>query len=111
MVRLPEWFTYKEPVNTLTEPQVTPGGLSSQFSSIGHYDLTEDEALVVVAGRCAYQGIQIGSAWYISTDYVNHQTSLTAAQSHVDEDGLRYVVSERDPASRTGSRPPVTPAA
>jgi hypothetical protein len=96
----PEWFTYKEPVNTLTAPKVTPGGLSSQFSSIGHYDLTEDQALVVTVPKadCAYQGIQIGSAWYISTDYVHHQTSLTAAQSHVDDDGmLRYVVSERDP--------------
>ena len=47
---------------------------------------------------CAYQAIQVGSAWYISTDYENHQTSLTAAQSHVDDDGmLRYVISERDP--------------
>ncbi len=96
----PEWFTYKEPVNTLTDPQVTPGGLSSQFSSIGHYDLTEDEALVVTVPKadCAYQGIQIGSAWYISTDYVHHQTSLTAAQSAVDPDGMmRYVISEKDP--------------
>jgi hypothetical protein len=96
----PEWFTYQEPVNTLTAPQVTPGGLTSQFSSIGHYDLGEDQALVVTVPKadCAYQGIQIGSAWYISTDYVNHQTSLTAAQSHVDEDGLlRYVVCENDP--------------
>ncbi len=96
----PEWFTYQEPVNTLTAPQVTPGGLSSQFSSIGHYDLTEDQALVVTVPKadCAYQGIQIGSAWYISTDYVNHQTSLTAAQSVVDPDGmLRYVICERDP--------------
>lgn len=96
----PEWFTYQEPVNTLTAPQVTPGGLSSQFSSIGHYDLTEDQALVVTVPKadCAYQGIQIGSAWYISTDYVNHQTSLTAAQSHVDPDGmLRYVICQRDP--------------
>ncbi|HEX6876971.1 MAG TPA: hypothetical protein VF165_15030 [Nocardioidaceae bacterium] len=96
----PEWFTYKEPVNTLTAPQVTPGGLSSQFSSIGHYDLPEDQALVVTVPKadCAYQGIQIGSAWYISTDYVHHQTSLTAAQSHVDPDGMmRYVVSEQDP--------------
>ena len=33
----PEWFTYKEPVNTLTVPKSTPGGLASQFSSIGHY--------------------------------------------------------------------------
>jgi hypothetical protein len=96
----PEWFTYQEPVNTLTAPQVTPGGLTSQFSSIGHYDLGEDQALVVTVPRadCAYQGIQIGSAWYISTDYVNHQTSLTAAQSHVDDDRmLRYVVCEKDP--------------
>ena len=35
----PEWFTYKEPVNTLTVPKSTPGGLASQFSSIGHYSL------------------------------------------------------------------------
>ena len=96
----PDWFTYKEPVNTLTVPQVTPGGLSSQFSSIGHYDLTDDQALVVTVPKadCAYQAIQIGSAWYISTDYVHHQTSLTAAQSVVDPDGmLRYVVSEQNP--------------
>ena len=96
----PEWFTYKEPVNTLTCPQVTPGGLSSQYSSIGHYDLGPDQALVVTVPKadCAYQAIQIGSAWYISTDYENHQTSLTAAQSQVDPDGmLRYVVSEKNP--------------
>jgi hypothetical protein len=96
----PEWFTYKEPVNTLTVPAVTPGGLSSQYSSIGHYELDDNEAMVVTVPRCEddYQGIQIGSAWYISTDYVHHQTSLTTAQSQVSPDGLlRYVVSERDP--------------
>ena len=43
----PEWFTYKEPVNTLTVPASTPGGLASQFSSIGHYSLADDEAMVV----------------------------------------------------------------
>ncbi len=96
----PEWFTYKEPVNTLTVPKSTPGGLASQFSSIGHYDLADDQAMIVTvpAAECAYQGIQIGSRWYISTDYEHHQTSLTTAQSHVDPDGkLRYVVSERNP--------------
>jgi hypothetical protein len=96
----PEWFTYKEPVNTLTVPKSTPGGLASQFSSIGHYDLADDQAMIVTvpAAECAYQGIQIGSRWYISTDYEHHQTSLTRAQSHVDPDGnLRYVVSERNP--------------
>ncbi|WP_125569815.1 hypothetical protein [Nocardioides baekrokdamisoli] len=96
----PDWFTYKEPVNTLTTPKSTPGGLTSQFSSIGHYELAEDEALVVTvpAAECAYQAIQIGSRWYASTDYEHHQTSLTRAQSVVDPDGLiRYVISERDP--------------
>ena len=97
----PEWFTYKEPVNTLTAPATTPGGLSTQFSSIGHYALSADEALLVTVPACdaaPYQAIQIGSRWYVSTDYEHHQTSLTRAQSHVDEDGLiRYVVSERDP--------------
>jgi hypothetical protein len=96
----PEWFTYKEPVNTLTVPQSTPGGLASQFSSIGHYSLDDDQAMIVTvpAAECAYQAIQIGSRWYISTDYEHHQTSLSRAQSHVDADGkLRYVVSERNP--------------
>jgi hypothetical protein len=97
----PEWFTYKEPVNTLTVPASTPGGLASQFSSIGHYSLGDDEALVVTVPVCdaaPYQAIQIGSRWYVSTDYEHHQTSLTRAQSVADPDGfLRYVVSERDP--------------
>ena len=97
----PEWFTYKEPVNTLTSPASTPGGLSSQFSSIGHYSLGDDEAMIVTVPVCdaaPYQAIQIGSRWYVSTDYEHHQTSLTRAQSRVDPDGmLRYVVTERDP--------------
>ena len=97
----PEWFTYKEPVNTLTVPKSTPGGLASQFSSIGHYDLSPDQAMIVTVPVCEaapYQAIQIGSRWYISTDYEHHQTSLTRAQSQADPDGvLRYVVSERNP--------------
>ena len=45
-----------------------------------------------------YQGIQLGSMWYVSLDYINHQTSLTADQARVDPDGLlRFVISERDP--------------
>jgi hypothetical protein len=97
----PEWFTYKEPVNTLTSPKSTPGGLASQFSSLGHYDLADDEALVVTVPVCVaapYQAIQIGSKWYVSTDYEHYQSSLTGAQSQADEDGkFRYVISTRNP--------------
>jgi hypothetical protein len=99
----PEWFYLKEPVNTMTGPRRTPGGLASQFSSAGHFDLGEDQAMIVtvpLAGKdiAPYQGIQLGSMWYISLDYINHQTSLTGDQGRVDPDGrMRFVISERDP--------------
>jgi hypothetical protein len=99
----PEWFYLTLPVNTMTPPRRTPGGLTSQFSSAGHYDLGDDQAMIVTvpaAGRdvAPYQGIQLGSMWYVSLDYINHQTSLTADQARTDPDGrLRFVISERDP--------------
>jgi len=108
----PEWFYLKLPVNTLTAPRSTPGGLTSQFSSVGHYDLDDGQAMVVTvpASDALYQGIQLGSMWYVSLDYINHQTSLTSHQAKVDADGmLRFVISERDPGvanwlERTGHR-------
>ncbi|MEU6191770.1 hypothetical protein [Nocardia sp. NPDC047038] len=96
----PEWFYLNLPVNTLTEPRPTPGGLSTQFSSVGHYDLDDDQAMIITVPKSdvPYQGFQLGSMWYLSLDYINHQTSLTADQAHVDPDGMiRLVVSERDP--------------
>jgi hypothetical protein len=96
----PEWFYLKLPVNTMTEPRLTPGGLATQYSSAGHYRLEDDEALVVTvpASDAPYQGFQLGTMWYLSMDFVNHQTSLTTAQARHDPDGkIRFVVSERDP--------------
>src|SRR5580693_3887408 len=111
----PEWFYLNEPVNTMTPPRPTPGGLATQFSSAGHYDLEDDQAMIVTvpaAGRdvAPYQGIQLGSRWYVSLDYINHQTSLTAGQARIDPDGrMRFVISEQDPGlanwlERTGHR-------
>jgi hypothetical protein len=111
----PEWFYLNLPVNTMTEPRVTPGGLSTQFSSAGHYDLGDDQAMIVTVpaagpATAPYQGIQLGSRWYVSLDYISHQTSLTACQAHIDPDGrMRFVISERDPGvanwlERTGHR-------
>jgi len=99
----PEWFYLKEPVNTITPPRRTPGGLATQFSSAGHFDLSPDQAMIVTVPAASkdvapYQGIQLGSMWYISLDYINHQTSLTADQARADSDGmLRFVITERDP--------------
>jgi hypothetical protein len=99
----PQWFYLKLPVNTMTAPRPTPGGLATQFSSVGHYDLRDDQAMIVTVPAASkstapYQGIQLGSMWYISLDYINHQTSLTADQARTDPDGMiRLVISERDP--------------
>jgi hypothetical protein len=96
----PEWFYLNEPVNTLTEPRPTPGGLASQYSSVGHYDLADDEALVLTIprGTAPYLGFQLGTVWYTSLDYVQHQTSLNGHQAQVDPDGrIRIVVAEHDP--------------
>jgi hypothetical protein len=111
----PEWFYLNEPVNTMTPPRPTPGGLATQFSSAGHYDLEDDQAMIVTVPAAGgdvapYQGIQLGSRWYVSLDYINHQTSLTADQARIDPDGrMRFVISERDPGlanwlERTGHR-------
>ncbi|MFI8974615.1 hypothetical protein ACIGO9_17150 [Nocardia asteroides] len=96
----PKWFYLDLPVNTLTAPRLTPGGLSTQYSSVGHFDLADDQALVITVPKsdAPYQGFQLGSLWYISLDYVNHQSSLNHTQAQVDPDGMiRMVVSRQDP--------------
>ena len=99
-LQFPEWFYLNLPVNTMTEPRLTPGGLATQYSSAGHYDLRPDQAMIITVPRAdvPYQGFQLGSMWYISLDYVNRQTSLNSTQAQVDPDGnIRLVVSERNP--------------
>ena len=99
-LRFPERFYLTLPANTMTAPRLTPGGLATQYSSAGHYELTPDEALIVTvpASDAPYQGFQLGTMWYVSMDFANHQTSLTAHQARHDPDGLlRFVVCERDP--------------
>ncbi|GAB18913.1 hypothetical protein GOEFS_069_00390 [Gordonia effusa NBRC 100432] len=96
----PKWFYLDEPVNTFTTPRRTPGGLSTQYSSVGHFRLADNEAMVITVPKSAapYQGFQLGSMWYISLDYVNHQTSLNSAQAQVDPDGMiRLVVANENP--------------
>ncbi|TAM92760.1 MAG: hypothetical protein EPN43_01985 [Jatrophihabitans sp.] len=96
----PQWYYLNLPVNTMTAPRLTPGGLATQYSSVGHYDLPPDRALIVTvpASDAPYQGFQLGGPWYVSLDFVNHQTSLNTSQARPDPDGLlRFVVGEQDP--------------
>ena len=99
-LQFPQWFYTNIPVNTMVAPRLTPGGLATQYSSAGHFDLAEDQALIITlpVTDAPYLGFQLGSLWYISLDYINHQTSLNGTQAQSDPDGnIRIVVSERNP--------------
>jgi hypothetical protein len=99
-LQFPQWFYLKLPVNTLVAPRLTPGGLATQYSSVGHFELSPDQALVITLPRpdAPYLGFQLGSLWYISLDYINHQTSLNGTQAQVDPDGkIRMVLSDGNP--------------
>jgi hypothetical protein len=100
-LQFPKWFYDNLPVNTLTAPRLTPGGLATQYSSVGHYDITPDQAVLITlpVTDAPYLGFQLGSLWYISLDYINHQTSLNGTQAQADPDGkIRIVVSDTSPA-------------
>jgi len=99
-LQFPQWFYLNIPVNTMVAPRLTPGGLATQYSSAGHFDLTAEQALVITlpVTDAPYLGFQLGSMWYISLDYINHQTSLNGSQAQADPDGkIRIVVSDTDP--------------
>ncbi|OBK20418.1 hypothetical protein A5634_12905 [Mycobacterium asiaticum] len=99
-LQFPQWFYLKIPVNTMVAPRLTPGGLATQYSSVGHFDLQPDQALVITVpvSDAPYLGFQLGSMWYISLDYINHQTSLNNTQAQADPDGkVRIVVSDQNP--------------
>ena len=46
-LQFPQWFYNTLPVNTMVAPRLTPGGLATQYSSVGHFDLTPEQALVI----------------------------------------------------------------
>ncbi|OBK28333.1 hypothetical protein A5659_06105 [Mycobacterium sp. 1165196.3] len=99
-LQFPQWFYLDLPVNTMVPPRLTPGGLATQYSSVGHFDLRPDQAMVITipVSDAPYLGFQLGSLWYISLDYINHQTSLNNTQAQADPDGkVRIVVAEQNP--------------
>jgi hypothetical protein len=99
-LQFPQWFYLNIPVNTMVAPRLTPGGLSTQYSSAGHFDLRPEQALVITipVSDAPYLGFQLGSMWYISLDYINHQTSLNNTQAQADPDGrVRIVVADQNP--------------
>lgn len=90
--------------NTMTAPQVNrgTGGLVTQGLANGSIELGIDDAAVIEyhPAGAGYAAIQLTEWLYRSLDYQRIQSSLTAAQSAVDADGMiRVVVARGDPGA------------
>jgi uncharacterized protein DUF1214 len=99
------WFTRLfsgRPVNCLVspEPVLGMGGLASQCSSMGRFNIAPDEAAVVTyhPAGAAYASFVLYQWWFQSIDAHQRQTSLTSAMSVPNADGsITCVISGRDP--------------
>jgi hypothetical protein len=90
------------PVNRLPPlmSSAARGGLLSQAATLGCYQVTPDEALVVTVDLLGarYLGVQIVDMWMVSHDYRRASSSLNSNQAQADGDGrIRYVISIGDP--------------
>jgi Protein of unknown function (DUF1214) len=86
-------------LNVVDFAQMT--GLARQSYYEGAYDLADDEALITevkIPAKVDYWSLILTNELYETTDWMNNQSSLNAAQAHVDSDGIfRAVISARDP--------------
>jgi hypothetical protein len=93
--------TYFSPApNCLPQPTPTPGGMITQISAMGHFDLEDDEALVIRADPLGakYCGFQLMDPWMFGLEYRYQTGSLNHGQAVPDLDGrITYVVSAHDP--------------
>lgn len=89
--------------NVASEARSTPGGADNIAYGSCFWDLADDEALVVEcdAPVAQYWNFTIHTmTWLESGDFPRRQTSLTADQVVLDDDGrVRLVVSKDDPGA------------
>lgn len=92
---------YSQPVNTVIlrdgKLRARAGGWG--FINLGHFDLKNDEGLVIRMKTmdAKYMAIQVADPWGPSLDYVSRTGSYNLSQSVPDADGVySFVISPRD---------------
>ncbi|MGV0803349.1 hypothetical protein ABQF26_40600, partial [Mycolicibacterium elephantis] len=76
--------------------------LANQLQSTGHYQLADDEVLVLTIdpGTANYFIVPTYNIWTITDDYWNQQTSLNNEQAIANDDGTyTFVISPTDPGA------------
>ena len=90
---------FQGPANQLSSPKIREGGRWG-LSSSGHFQLGDDEALVITLNPIGarYLAVQLANGWLGSLDYLHHTASLNLAQTRANPDGtVTLVVAARDP--------------
>ena len=93
---------YGKPANELqfTIDRDTDGALGNQIYILGHFDLEDDQALVVDVntGGAGYFIAPITNCWGTTNDIVHRTSSLNRAQSVPNADGsMTFVLAKHDP--------------
>lgn len=91
----PNWMT---PVASSTT--AINGLMPGQYSTMGHFQLDDDEALIVKVPNldARYSGLELANAWGQNVPIVTAQGSLNSTQTFEDPDGYTYyVISGKDP--------------
>ncbi|MFL3655990.1 MAG: hypothetical protein ACJ04P_13015 [Halioglobus sp.] len=96
---------YFFPINAYNEPnapsQATGGGMSTNISAGGIFELGADEALYIEAcfvETPLFSNCYLNNLWGESADYSNHQSSLNLTQMHMGTDKVqRWVIAHKDP--------------
>lgn len=88
--------------NVLAQPSSNAEFLANQLQSTGHYQLADDEVLVLTIdpGTANYFIVPTYNIWTITDDYWNQQTSLNNEQAIANGDGTyTFVISPTDPGA------------
>ena len=91
---------YRLAPNKLTLPGPTPGGLLTQITSFGHFQVADDEALVLTIDPIGarYLGFQLCDHWMIGMEYISATGCINHAQAAPNSDGsFTLVISPADP--------------
>jgi len=85
--------------NVLTNPTRNAEFLATQLQSAGHFQLADDEALVLTIdpGDANYFVVPVTNDWTITNDYWNEQTSLNNVQATPIDGVYTIVISPTDP--------------
>jgi hypothetical protein len=95
-------MAFAHPANFWPQPKIRSdnGMLVTQAYSIGHFNITEDQALIltIAPGSAGYVVVPVTNLWGITTDPVRRTTSLNSSQATPNSDGTyTFVLSIRDP--------------